>query len=100
MTWKVDFTSKGGAMKTTACSASRSARTANDCGRRAEGPPLIASSTDYVLQAGQHGKPALPQVDAVGLFACGDEFIEGFTLGVSTDEARPHDIYHLADLGC
>jgi hypothetical protein len=60
---------------------------------------LIASTTDFVFTAVSTVHALCLKWSAEGLYACGDEFKDGFTLARSTDEAKSFaPLYHLSNL--
>jgi MYXO-CTERM domain-containing protein len=60
----------------------------------------IASTSDLVFeQVSTVDVKCLAWSDA-GLYACGDEFVDGFTIGVSKDDGKTFSpVYHLSHLG-
>jgi hypothetical protein len=59
----------------------------------------IASTTDHVFQPVAQLTTRCLTWSAAGLYACANEFKDGFTLGISTDEGKSFtSLYHLRDL--
>jgi photosystem II stability/assembly factor-like uncharacterized protein len=60
---------------------------------------LVASSSDYVFKQASAVRAKCLKWAAAGLYACGDEFKDGFSLGLSKDQAKTFaGIYHLSKL--